>query len=122
MLRIEAEKFGAPRNAIINALQAEGIPCSAGYGFSLHRQPMFRKKAFGPYLPNASARVNFDKTNCPNSDQVCEQCIWLEQSIFLGTRADMDDIARACEKIFENGSELNDWWKSNRLRRGSRKK
>ena len=112
MLRLDGRVFGAPRAAVIQALRAEGIPCSAGYGFSLHHQPMFRNKAFGPYLPKASARLNYRKVNCPNSDLICrEQCVWLEQSTFLGNRADMDDIVRAFEKIFENREVLNRWSK-----------
>ena len=55
MLRLDGEAFGAPRAAVLKALQAEGIPCSAGYGFSLPQQPMFRNKAFGPYLPSRLA-------------------------------------------------------------------
>ena len=107
MLRIDGKKFGAPRAAVIKALQTEGIPCSAGYGFSLHHQPMFRNKAFGPYLPKASAKLNYRKVSCPNSDLICrEQCVWLEQSFFLGGRADMADIARAFEKVYENRKAL----------------
>ena len=41
MLRLDANRFGASREIVIRALQAEGIPCSAGYGLSLHRQPLF---------------------------------------------------------------------------------
>lgn len=108
MLRLDGREFVAPRAAVLKALQAEGIPCSAGYGWSLHQQPMFRNKAFGPYLPETSKRLNYRKVNCPNSDLICrEQCIWLEQSIFLGSRADMDDIARAFEKVYENRDTLN---------------
>jgi len=107
MLRLDSTAFGAPRPAVVKALQAEGIPCSAGYGFSLHRQPMFQNKAFGPYLPKASAKLDYSKTNCPNSELICrEQCIWLEQNIFLGPRADIDDIARAFKKVFENRETL----------------
>jgi len=110
MLRVDGRKFGAPRVAVIKALQAEGIPCSGGYGYSLPRQPMFRNKTFGPYLPNASARLNYRKDSYPNSDLICrEQCIWFEQSIFLGRRADMDDIARAMEKVYENREALKAW-------------
>ena len=48
--------------------------------------------------------------HCPNSDLICrEQGIWFEQSLFLGTRADMDDIAGAWEKIFEHRAALGDW-------------
>jgi dTDP-4-amino-4,6-dideoxygalactose transaminase len=112
MLRIDRQAFGAPRAAVLKALQAEGIPCSAGYGFSLHHQPLFRNKAFGPYLPKATAKLNYRKISCPNSDLICrEQCVWLEQGFFLGTRADMDDIARAFEKVHENCEALNRWVK-----------
>ena len=55
MLRIDPAEFGASRAAVLEALQAEGIPCSAGYGYSLPDQPLFRNKAFGPFLPQASA-------------------------------------------------------------------
>lgn len=40
-----------------------------------------------------------------------EPCVWLEQGFFLGTRADMDDIARAFEKVHENRDALNRWVK-----------
>jgi dTDP-4-amino-4,6-dideoxygalactose transaminase len=106
MLHFDAPAFGAPRDGVINALRAEGIPCSAGYGFPLHRQPLFRNKAFGPFLQNASARIDYAKTNCPNSDRICSESIWLEQSMFLGPRADMDDVGTAFEKIFENRMAL----------------
>ncbi len=112
MLRIDSEKFGVPRAAVLKALQTEGIPCSTGYGFSLHHQPMFRNKAFGPYLPKASAKLNYRQVSCPNSDLICrEQCVWLEQGFFPGTRADMDDIARAFENVYENREALNRWFK-----------
>ena len=112
MLRVDPNEFGAPRAAVLKALQAEGIPCSGGYGFSLHRQPMFRNKAFGPFLPKVSARLDYGRTRCPNSDLICrEQCVWLEQSLFLGIRADMDDIARAFAKVYENRGALNQWSK-----------
>jgi dTDP-4-amino-4,6-dideoxygalactose transaminase len=107
MMRLEAEKFGAPRSAVIRALQAEGIPCSGGYAVSLPQQPLFRNKAFAPYLPNSSARLDYGNAPCPNSDRLCrEQTIWFEQRMLLGPRADMDDIAEAFAKIYENRPAL----------------
>jgi dTDP-4-amino-4,6-dideoxygalactose transaminase len=108
MIRLDGATFGSTRAAFLEALRAEGIPCSPGYGFSLHRQPLFRNKAFGPFLAKASARLDYRTAHCPNSDLICrEQCVWLEQSLFLGPRSDMDDIASAFEKIFENREALN---------------
>ena len=108
MLRLDAEAFGAAREAVIAALCAEGIPCVAGYGFSLNEQPMFQHKAFGPYLPGVKDRLTFPP--CPHSDRLCrEQSVWLEQSIFLGPRDDMDDIARAFAKVYEAREKLAEW-------------
>ena len=106
MLRFDAAAFGAPRETVINALREEGIPCSPGYGFPLHRQPLFRNKVFGPFLQNACAGIDYSKTSCPNSDRICSESIWLEQNVFLGPRSDMDDIGIAFEKIFENRAAL----------------
>jgi dTDP-4-amino-4,6-dideoxygalactose transaminase len=107
MMRVDGRAFGVPRPTLIKALQAEGIPCSGGYAISLHQQPMFLNKAFGPYLPGISAKLDYRKTRCPNSDLICrEQGLWIEQSVFLGLRRDMNDIADAFEKIHANRTAL----------------
>lgn len=108
MLRIDAAAFGAPRASVLQALAAEGIPCSGGYGFPLPQQPLFRNKAFGPYLAGARERLDYQAARCPASDLICrEQCIWLDQTLLLGSRDDMDDIARAFEKVHEHRDALN---------------
>jgi dTDP-4-amino-4,6-dideoxygalactose transaminase len=110
MMRIDGAEFGAPRAAVIEALRAEGIPCSGGYGFSLPEQPMFRNRAFGPYLPGVTDCLDDLWPPCPKSDLLCrEQALWLEQAMFLGPREDMDDIFRAFEKVFEHRAALADW-------------
>ena len=106
LLRLDAA-FGATRQGVLRALEAEGIPCSAGYGYSLPDQPLFRNKAFGPYLPEASADLDYSQAQCANADLLCrEQSIWLEQNLLLGSREDMDDIACAFEKIYEHRQAL----------------
>lgn len=107
MMRLDPQEFGAPRSAVLKALQAEGIPCSGGYGYSLPQQPLFKNKAFGPYLPKTRGKLDFKKAAVPNSDLLCrEQCIWFEQNVFLGRASDVDDIARAFEKIHANRDAL----------------
>lgn len=107
LLRIDAATFGAPRAAVLQALAAEGIPVSGGYPLPLYRQPLFRNKAFGPYLPAERKKLNFARVRCPNCERICnEQGAWLEQNLFLGTRADMDDIARAFTKVYEQRHAL----------------
>ena len=99
MVRLDARAFGVSRVALLQALAAEGIPCSGGYGFSLPDQPLFRRQAFGPYLHAASSRLDYTKARCTNSDRICTEAIWLDQSLLLGSTADMDDVAAAIEKI-----------------------
>jgi dTDP-4-amino-4,6-dideoxygalactose transaminase len=107
LFRIDANAFGAPRAAILKALEAEGIPVCGGYALPLYRQPLFLNKAFGPYLTQASPRLDYSKVFCPNCERICaEQGAWFEQSLFLGKQSDMDDIARAFEKIYEQRPAL----------------
>lgn len=107
MLRIDPIAFGASRAAVLAALRAEGIPCSGGYGYPLYAQPLFRNKAFGPYLAGAADALDYTAVHCPNSERLCrEQAIWLDQSMMLGTAADIDDIADAFEKVHAHRDAL----------------
>jgi dTDP-4-amino-4,6-dideoxygalactose transaminase len=108
MIRIDAGEFGAGREAVCDALEAEGIPCSAGYGYSLPDQPLFRDKAFGPFLPGARDRLDYAAVRCPNSDLLCrEQALWLGQNLLLGPDEDVNDIVTAFEKIHAHRHELS---------------
>jgi dTDP-4-amino-4,6-dideoxygalactose transaminase len=116
LFRIDAAAFGAPREAVLKALEAEGIPVCGGYALPLYRQPLFLNRAFGPYLPNASRTLDYGKVKCPNCEKICsEQGAWFEQSLFLGPQADMDDIANAFEKLYKQREALNLWAKDKAL-------
>ena len=107
--RIDPDVLGVSRNAMVEALSAEGIPACAGYMLPLHRQPLFENLAFGPYTGYRSVRPELDyrKTAYPNSETICDvQGGWLEQNLLLGTRDDMDGIAEAFEKVYEHRDEL----------------
>ena len=108
LVRIEPEAFGASRAAVREALEAEGIPCSAGYGYSLPDQPLFRNKAFGPFVPAERETLDYGAGRCGNSDVLCrEQALWFGQNLLLGSEADVDDIAAAVEKVHTHRHELS---------------
>jgi dTDP-4-amino-4,6-dideoxygalactose transaminase len=110
LFRIDAAAFGAPREAVLQALQAEGVPVSGGYALPLYRQPLFLNRSFGPYLPNASRTLDYGKVSCPNCEKICrEQGAWFEQSLFLGTQSDMDDIANTFHKVYQQREALSRW-------------
>ena len=110
LFRIDAKSFGAPREAVLAALQAEGVPVSRGYGLPLYRQPLFANKAFGPYLSSVAERLDYRAVQCSNCEKLCDaQGAWLEQNLLLGTPADIDDIVHAFEKIYSHREALSTW-------------
>ena len=109
IFRYDPSVYGVQRGTFIKALGAEGIPAAEGYVIPLHRQVLFTAKAFGPYTACFDTRPDLDYTRV--SLPVCDRAsstegAWLYQSLLLGSKADMDDIAAAFEKIHRHRSEL----------------
>jgi hypothetical protein len=74
-----------------------------------------------PYLGHAFQTKNFQKmypkemldidryteaNQCPENALFCEEAVWLSQNMLLGNKQDMDDIALAVNKIYENADKL----------------
>lgn len=91
---------GVTRQRFAEALNAEGIPCSIGYPKPLYRQPLFENVQGSPDFPA------YPHLNLPQSEQLCNEVIWLGQSVLLGDDADTDDIIRALEKVMSSGDAL----------------
>ena len=109
LIRLDAAVLGVPRQAFLDALVAEGIPACAGYVMPLYKQPLFANLAFGPYQGYrlSQPKLDYGKTSCPNCETICScQGGWLEQRMLLGTREDMDDIATAFEKVYQQRGRL----------------
>lgn len=110
--RYRKEEFaGLSRGEFLKALDAEGIPCSGGY------TPLNKM----PYLKNVMNTKNFmlmypkemldygkymERNQCPQNDRLCEEAVWFTQNLLLGDKSDMDDIARAIERIQRNASKI----------------
>ncbi|MCS6953530.1 MAG: DegT/DnrJ/EryC1/StrS family aminotransferase [Bryobacterales bacterium] len=110
MLRYDKEGFaGAPRDLFLKALRAEGIPCSGGYR-PLNKEPFLLRalqsrgyKAI--YSPERLARWQ-ERNHCPANDRLCEEAVWFPQTMLLGERRDMEQIAEAIRKIQKRAGEL----------------
>jgi len=110
--RYKQESFGGlPRAIFLKALGAEGVPCTYGYG------PLNK----GAYVKQAFSTKNFrrmyapadldyeawlERTRCPENDLLCQEAVWFGQNLLLAEKADLDDIARAIEKIQANAGKL----------------
>ncbi len=102
MFQYDPSAFGRmPRAEFVRCLQAEGIPCTAGYQ-PLHRAaPVVEEttrmlhalgRARTPSEPHAPAHL-------PVVEQAGQDVVWLFQYMLLGEEADMDDVVEAVAKI-----------------------
>ena len=108
IFRYNAEGFrGLSKQEFVKALQAEGIPASGGYGYPLHKQPLFQKSAFGPKGAPVDVGIDYKNVRLPAAEKACaEEAIWLDQETLLAEKSDMDDIVEAIVKIQQNAEEL----------------
>ena len=109
VFRYDAEAFGGvPRERFLEAVDAEGIPVSAGYSVPLYRQRIFTDKVFGPYTGYKTVRPDIDyaAVECPACEAACKEGCWIPQTALLATRDDMDDIVRAIQKVYEGRDTL----------------
>ncbi len=45
--------------------------------------------------------------DCPSNDKLCnEEAVWLFQSMLLGSKEDMNDIAAGIEKVYSNADTI----------------
>ncbi len=107
IFRYDPDAFdGLSRQTFMNALNAEGVPCSAGYDRPLYRQPVFLEHAFGPYAPAGVLYPDYARVSCPVSERACRESCWLAHSLLLGDEGDMQDIAAAVAKVYEHHRDL----------------
>ncbi|MCX6048991.1 MAG: DegT/DnrJ/EryC1/StrS family aminotransferase [Chloroflexi bacterium] len=94
MMRYDPAGFnGLERDQFIEALKAEGVPCSGGYARPLYKQPPLSAE-YSRIMP------------CPVSEQACHEVIYMSQNLLLAEPEQMDDIAQAIVKVRENIGEL----------------
>lgn len=117
IFKYNSEYFdGVHRDTFIRALNKEGIPATQGYPLPIYSNPLFLSEDFFPKGCPVSCgfyngKIDYAdfKDKCPVAEKACyEEAVWLTHNILLGSKKDMDDVARAIEKIKENIHELKD--------------
>jgi dTDP-4-amino-4,6-dideoxygalactose transaminase len=103
MARYDAEAFGGlPRARFLEAMRAEGIPCSGGYT-PLNTQPeiaaTLASKAFRRLYPERLLEEWAERTRCPVNEQLCQEAVWMGQTTLLGSRSDMEDVVAAVSRV-----------------------
>jgi len=110
MFRYDKAHFaGLPRSRFFAALQAEGIPCSGGYA-PLNKEPFLKNtlqsRAFRSIYAAQEIAAYEARNHCPANDKLCEEAVWFFQTMLLGSKTDMDQIAEAIRKIQKQAALL----------------
>jgi dTDP-4-amino-4,6-dideoxygalactose transaminase len=110
MFRYDQRQFaGLPRAKFLKALAAEGVPASSGYR-PLNKEPLianaFATPAYQRLFAGKDLAQWMERNQCPENDRLCEEAVWLTQTMLLGTRADMEAIAAAVAKIQKHAAAL----------------
>ncbi len=88
---------GLSREAFVEALVAEGVPCSTGYPMVLDDQPVFHDERM-------AGRVTAGEV--PHSRQAVAEIVWFIQRVLLGTEQDTYRLLEVLEKIRHNRKKL----------------
>lgn len=93
---------GMTRDRFVEALAAEGVPCSTGY-VPLHHAPAVKTETARllASLGRSSAPAWTDPSrHLPVAERAgYAEGVWLPQYVLLGERADLDDVVEAVAKI-----------------------
>ena len=108
--RYKKEHFNnVPRNKFLAALRAEGIPCSGGYGPQNKDglvEDALNSRGYKRLYSSRRLKRYREENHCPDNDQLCKEAVWFSQSMLLGTKRDMETIADAILKLYENRDKL----------------
>jgi dTDP-4-amino-4,6-dideoxygalactose transaminase len=110
MFRYDSEKFaGMDINRFIKVLNSEGVSCGKGYG-KLNKDSYVTDLAKNKHYLNIYGEKYMnewlERIQCPENDKLTEQAVWFYQTMLLGTKTDMEQIAEAITKIHKNAGEI----------------
>jgi len=110
MFRYAAARFSdLSRQRFLKALQAEGVPCSAGYS-PLNKEPFLKQtlnsRGFRHIYSDKEIKTLEERNVCPENDKLCQEAVWFTQNMLLGSKADMEQIAEAIRKVQKQAALL----------------
>jgi perosamine synthetase len=110
MFRYDEARFASlPRARFLEALKAEGIPAAGGYA-PLNKEAFledtFTSRGYRRIYGERELAQWRERNHCPQNDRLCTEAVWLGQTMLLGTRRDMDQIAEAARKVQAHAARL----------------
>ncbi|MDF2685313.1 MAG: Aminotransferase DegT [Clostridia bacterium] len=97
---------GLSRSTFLNALNAEGINAGPGYSQMIHTMGVFKSPYF--YKVTGTKRCYEDASlDLPEGKKAAyEEGCWMYMNHLMGAESDVEDIAKAMEKVYDNAEIL----------------
>jgi len=93
-MKFQRDAFGGvSRTRVIGALQAEGLPVTAGYPQPIYRNELFKHH---PHVVH----------DCTEAEAYCRTSVWLPHNALLADEQWIDDAVAAVRKVRERADEL----------------
>ena len=111
MFRYNKEQFaGLSREKFLQALSAEGVPCSAGYGKinkGSYVTDLAKNKHYLKIYGEKTMQEWLERNECPVNDVLTtEHAVWFFQNMLLGTKTDMEQMATSIKKIQKHAAAI----------------
>ncbi len=106
ILRYDRDAFsGVPRDHVLLAFHAEGLPCFGRFYVPIDEDPLF---AFDPLTnPGLGRGLSSSDWDFPVARRAAyEETIWLPHELFLGGPEDVDDIVSIFERVRAGAESL----------------
>jgi perosamine synthetase len=109
-LRYDQAHFqNVPREKVVAALRAEGIPISIVYP-RLNKEPFLEHNLSSRGFRAVFSQERLEKyrrqNHLPKNDKLCSTGLWITHKALIGEKSDIDDILEAFNKVQRNASML----------------
>jgi len=102
-VQVDAAVLGISRDRFVEAVRAEGIPVSNGYVEPLYLQPLYQSRRF----LRGAEEVPYARGLCPVTEAMHFERLFSVGLLHAGlSRADLEDVATAIEKVAAGAREL----------------
>jgi dTDP-4-amino-4,6-dideoxygalactose transaminase len=110
MFRYDSARFsGLSRTKFLAALRAEGVPASSGYS-PLNKEQLvtntLASRGYKRVYPAKELSGWTARNECPVNDRLCTEAVWLTQTMLIGEKQDMDQIAAAVAKVQRHAAAI----------------
>ena len=103
VVRIDEETFGAPRDAVREALLAEGMSLTMSYP-SVHLLDVFADQMLAPRHRDLTGWPDYRTLDLPVTRDLAATSLWFNHNTLMAE--DADDVVEAMAKVQRNASKL----------------